>query len=600
MKTEKKLIETFINHLSMIQVRFIMDTLDLDKSRSKIDMAKTISINCDDITTIFEIIGRSETNKILIENFEISPRKSFIDIKKELELYFDNVFDELDHDIRLSEIVSNDNYLKKLAKLLPLSSDKLSIILENEYGNKKLKSFIHDYRNCNLIIDKYREDDYENYDEDVVYSTSFNDKSSSISNLDVNWLKDELKDSTNIRIASCFYDIDFIENIISDVDANQTVRLIFNQETGPRKIIQDNKISKLNGHANIRTIRPKSGGLFHTKLFIYQKNNIQYCLVGSANFTHAGFTKNEEVLVKIENSDGLIEYFEILWENSKSSNLTNNINDYFKNAYLLYKPNQSFNISFNPFKDLYEELDDKEKEIINKIKPPFADQANAIGSFNIEHVINKYNNHSDNIKRDEIIKIKNFTIETSLGLWISTSIFDQSKNRITTTPSHKMEKYARMKASLNNKECLLFIENSYTEYCDYIVNILDQYPTIKRKLIDFEIKEIKYFCEKIKGQLNNDSFIARVTKPYIQTYVPDFIDDHLISMDFLNSFFSYLNYYKPALKKPAAVSEQLSYFNDFEWQVSQEDSSEDAQYQLFQKNMENLNNFFEIKSHQDL
>ena len=131
--------------------------------------------------------------------------------------------------------------------------------------------------------------------------------------------------SSKLDIASAFVSSNDIWTTIEERASKESlvVRLI----AGIDNAISDPKLL-VSKSPNIRirvAKRSGDGGIFHPKLYIFHlKSGEKVILLGSANFTTNGFTKNQEILFQVTDTQStqlFVNYFNNLWEDNNKTGL---------------------------------------------------------------------------------------------------------------------------------------------------------------------------------------------------------------------------------------------------------------------------------------
>ena len=71
-------------------------------------------------------------------------------------------------------------------------------------------------------------------------------------------------------------------------------------------------------------------GLFHVKLYLFRRRSTSVAWIGSANFTHPGFEKNEEILLETTATADLADWFESRWEGVDATQSRKRLQEYYK------------------------------------------------------------------------------------------------------------------------------------------------------------------------------------------------------------------------------------------------------------------------------
>jgi len=193
------------------------------------------------------------------------------------------------------------------------------------------------------------------------------------SRLTADRLRSSLSGSTEVLLASAFYDVRFCETLLLSAELNglRTARLLFNGLAGIRLDEQRQELEKLARRLgrridDVRIRLAFEPGLFHSKLIIGRGADRRVVMIGSANATTAALEQNEEILLEIDSGIApLVDYFDRVW--SEALDLTDaaspvrSLVQFFRTGALYFKPTASLGLTLNPFRDLINALPEGER-----------------------------------------------------------------------------------------------------------------------------------------------------------------------------------------------------------------------------------------------
>lgn len=299
--------------------------------------------------------------------------------------------------------------------------------------------------------------------------------------------------------------------------------------------------------------------MFHSKLFLATEGSATRALVGSANATGAAFTRNEELLVALEDPGALSEYYEAAWQNaSELDDLDVRVQSliaFFRTGVLYFKPVVALSTTINPFRELFKLMTSSERAALGGVVLPHADQDAGIGAFNLKLALLKTDAFEDVEDLSEVAdeepgganraSIKPWSVETCFGYWVPAALDGEWNRRLDEASARKRRRWAKLREDLDQvpREALL---QRYREYLTAAKKVLYDIPTvpayIKRLKRDpFQETYFESFLERVVRYLQDDTRLDRLARPFTSGAVPEIWDDAGAYDDFTLTYFEYLD-----------------------------------------------------------
>ncbi len=388
--------------------------------------------------------------------------------------------------------------------------------------------------------------------------------SEDISPLGTEELRAELAGARALKVASAFYDVDFLLEWLHPKLAPacwasrlSTVRLLFNRLGGERLIQQHAELRKLGDKLERRLgcaveIRLVSApALFHPKLILVKRVTWS-ALIGSANATAAAMERNEELLVRLNRRvAALVQYFDGIWEHAAEltdvRDVPRDLIGFFRSGRLFFKPTTTLITTFHPFQAVLASLKPEDRRKLNPRRNiPFAEDEHGIGPFDLKRVI-KY--HAQ--ERAPRLSLRRHAIETCYGFWVPQAVSSQVDAALQRAGLTKRQHLADLLARLNrlSKKELLAAYQRYLQAVDTALRAagvrwersLRPGATDPRNSDERMLR----FVSRTTDQLSDPSpggFVERYSQPLVAGPVPELWQDQDAYREFKHSFFAYLTY----------------------------------------------------------
>lgn len=550
-----------IRRLSFPDVKAINNYFQLPPRKSKEAMVGQIVYQ---VGTGIELLVSAEGpfslgrwNEI-VEEIGGSARNSFAAVGKEIAVSLDPVYDELDGDTSILELRNSRAERRILATKLGIGNVELAEILSTTHGGTHLSTFVTEFRrmaSMRVVAAPPRQHGIS------VASTRVS--SASVERMSLSWMAKQVEDAEVLEIAAGFYDSVFLENVLKRCRAH-TVRLIFNGLGGRRLHAQRGElielVKKLGETRHRLDVRLSfAPGMFHSKLYLITKNGKTRALLGSANATSAAFSRNEEILVSLDDAGSLTGYFESAWGSARTLDSlvepANSLISFFRTGVLYFKPTASLATTINPFRDLLNSMTNDERALLGGVELPFSDQVTGIGPFNLRQAIRGMAAKDDWEEADinheaesteSRLSIKPWAVETCFGYWVPSRLDSQWQMRLATAGAAKRKKFESFRSELNeiDKEALI---GKYQLYLDEVKRVMlekiERLPVLLQSSESnpFDPSIFEKFFARIVAYLDEDSRVKRLAEPFISGAIPELWDDEEAYLDFRSSFFEYLD-----------------------------------------------------------
>ncbi|MEB5928475.1 MULTISPECIES: phospholipase D family protein [Acinetobacter] len=395
-----------------------------------------------------------------------------------------------------------------------------------------------------------------------IFSTKYFDEKSGVQKLSKNCLYTEVKNAKKISIVSAYYSNIFLEDLFDNVNKSKRkycqINLIFNSFSGQKlneQIVDlKNLLEKLNnnGYSKIKIYLNRNSPIFHAKLYFVENLQSSTWFAGSANASIAGFSTNEEFLIKSKiKIKSIKKYIEdvindsiaidqIILDEVKESSLVG----FFRNGSIYFKARNQLSFTFSEL-NLPSHIEEK---LANTDKPRNTNSGKAWGAYNLRLSLNLSNEDEEK----NIVNLKPFTIETCYGYWIPNCYIQYIENEIDSRSNRSEDEF---------KEILKIMEHRgedsiILDYKNYIHDIVE---ILEKNKIEFPIDEsylterYKKFINRIKKILSDEKKLKKLCRPYIITGMPEIWLDDACFVAFKESFFDYVESYLNNKKIPKII-----------------------------------------------
>lgn len=382
-----------------------------------------------------------------------------------------------------------------------------------------------------------------------------------VSPLDVDLLVEDVSRARRLRLASAFYDVHTLRQLLGSAPASQllSAQVILNG-TGGRRLAEQIKelrefCKRCNKSRDFLDIRlATEPGLFHSKLIILDSGRRKVAYVGSANTTQCAFELNEELLMRIDQGTGPLEsYFDTLWGTLKPmeellrNRTARTLVAFFRTGNIYFKPANQLQLTYSPFGELLRELSPKERAKLQKVRAPYSDPGEGIGPFSLKQALNIKARDKDSEPR-ATARIKPYAVETSLGYWVPCALAEAFEEQTRKASAHRARQLDYVFSAIQHQDRERLIER-YQKYLNKVRSDLDQNNVDYKAVLDrlnsspFESETaFANFLTRTIARLSDAGFKHRCARPYVRAAMPEIWSDPIALSEFKNSFFEYIEF----------------------------------------------------------
>ena len=389
----------------------------------------------------------------------------------------------------------------------------------------------------------------------TLYVTGFEHELSGGESVNEMALQRMAADADSVTVLSAYYVLDVLETIAGA--CRGSVRVILNGLGGKRLARQRCELLDLQKklHKPSRPVKISlafAEGLFHTKMYLFNRGRDTVAWVGSANATKAGLNgRNEEVLVKLAPAPrSVLDYAEGAWCRAtpleECQDTVNSLIAFFRTGVLYYEPYANLVMTLNPFRDLMKRLPHSEKRKIARVEPSFANPEGGIGAFNLNFVFN------DSVRIDEdleglpdrgSVQFRPFAIETCYGYWVAEPLQSEVEEKLHRASEGQQQRLEALREWMKRERQV--IVNAYTLYLQDVRNALKdlgvQWQKYKiRPRLFKDTSAVERHLDGLLAVLDSESRLYRHCQAYVSSEVPEIWEDESASNAFMDSYFGSL------------------------------------------------------------
>jgi hypothetical protein len=392
-----------------------------------------------------------------------------------------------------------------------------------------------------------------------VLSSTYSDDA--VKRLSFESLAAELTGSSSVSIASAYYDKRFFKRFFQAGKATErldSVRIVVNGLRGRRLNEQLSELSRIAkdlssrcGDVEVRLVFGEA--IFHPKLFLFSKPDESVALVGSANATEAAMTLNEEILVRIsEGTEPLQRYFDRIWETAQrlgeQEYTAKTLVNFFRTGVIFFRQQTALQMTVNPFSELLKALPRQERQQLTTAAVRYSEPQAGIGPFNLRAALNVDDETTDQAEeKTHRVSVRPHAVETCFGYWVPYSLVDALNQKLDARGAATKSRLTEFHTALDSKTDAELGEQ-YSQYLEDARRALELLPSVARIIRELKmdplrsIKPLESKLRALRASLANEDYRNRLSRPFIDTPMPEIWDDPVARTDFETSFFEYLAY----------------------------------------------------------
>ena len=371
--------------------------------------------------------------------------------------------------------------------------------------------------------------------------------------VDEHSLAEMAEDAESVTILSAYYVPDVLKTIAGACRGD--VRIILNGLGGKRLNAQAEELEALQAELRQRSrcaeIRLAfAEGIFHTKLYLFDRGSDTVAWIGSANATKAGLNgRNEEVLVRVAPAPRpVLAYVESAWSRATPVECcvraVNSLTAFFRTGMLYYKPYATLQMTINPFRRLMERLPAAEKRKITAFQSEFADDEAGIGAFNLNLVFGRAAGEEPGelpVERHRV-ELRRYAIETCYGYWVAEPFIAGVDEMLAKASSEKRRRLEAIREWMETSRNAIVL--AYASYLGDARRILDERGVEWHEHASQDVFEetgaIERRRDSLLAALGTAPRLARHCQAFTPSEVPEIWEDTAASVSFEESFFDSL------------------------------------------------------------
>jgi hypothetical protein len=367
------------------------------------------------------------------------------------------------------------------------------------------------------------------------------------------FVEKNIETADDIVIVSGFYGEEFIKAVLRKSKfSGRGRRLTFvfaglpdvvrDKQVDDLKTLKDHIVSTHGCAAKNVDIRLATNSKFlHAKVFRFQtKNGLPVYVIGSANFSAAAFSQNDEAMVVIKGPHpGLNDYIRHVVEtsqsiNKRSSNVpAHNWRDFLRNGFLYFRPSRAIAYTIDPFADdEFTQIAARLREqILNPL--PFSDR-NVLG-LNLAALLD-LGPPEKNTKLG--FRLPTYAIETDYGYWVPEKYVDYIEKKLEKALEPKRralrERGAELEQAGDNyvnaqiKVYLDEVERRIATGGEPLTLTRPQKAAINEKIV----RRVRH----LKALLTHPKALERLAQTLVGAPVPEFWEDEASVSRFFEGF----------------------------------------------------------------
>ena len=407
----------------------------------------------------------------------------------------------------------------------------------------------------------------------ALYSTSGVAANGDVRRFDFDSLRTDAQESERTTVISAYFSLGTLSELLGASDGE--IRILLNGSGGRRLKAQVEELEGLQtalaAHSRDAEIRLGfADGIFHTKLYLFEKRGQAVAWLGSANATAAGLLgHNEEVLGRLSPApSAVLEYAERAWW--RASRLEDccapitSLTAFYRTGMLYYKPYAQLQKTFNPFRRLMASLPQEERDKITPFRSDFAETEVGIGAFSIDRVLERDpERETDRHEQDsqaedpagERLYVRQYAVETCYGYWVSEKFVDKVDDLLAKASHSKSVTLHHLREWLVRREG--FIVEAYQAYLSTAKEAMDSRGVAWSGHADGQLftdtEPVRKHIRSLVGKLSDEKRLKRYCQAYVSSEIPELWEDGAALEAFESSFFEWLAASSSGQRRPKAA-----------------------------------------------
>lgn len=393
-------------------------------------------------------------------------------------------------------------------------------------------------------------------------STTFGAVDGAVGKLDVAALQKHCRGATRVIVVSAYYDQFFLTSLLEAVPLSRRnsvdVDIYLHGSSGTRLKSDLRTLRAWRDVAGMKKLKVwlvSRGGLFHTKLLVFEGKGEVAAYVGSANATTAAYLENEEIMLLLGGArlhPGIKAY--VARVASEATPLdkveqpsVRSLVSFFRTGDLYYKPNAVPLFRF----DL--RLPEKLREALSMLTEPITGfSAKTSRTYNPFAGLQEEEQEDDGAAAR--VSIRPFAIQTCFGWWAPEAYHSDIDRAVGKASSRKQDRLeVTRRVFLDGIKTGALIEQAKRSFASLEKAAFEHRVPLEEGTT-VRLARFDEFLLRCQGQLTNRRWFERATRAFEHTPMPEIWTDPVARSEFEESFFDYLQYVNAATTAPRLLT----------------------------------------------
>ncbi|MGM4962988.1 restriction endonuclease PLD domain-containing protein [Tardiphaga sp. 1201_B9_N1_1] len=389
-------------------------------------------------------------------------------------------------------------------------------------------------------------------------------------------LRERMAEADHVFIISAYYDADFVESLFVGKIPAKTLTIVVNRASAsalPAQMAELKKLKQelrklLNRSAKIEIKLAAKHRFLHTKLYHFRRGKWARTLVGSANSSANGFTRNDELLVELHGRDSTIEEY-IDWTSAKAESCDSllaesddqrTLEAFLRDGYVYFKSNRTLPNTINCFDQQTAIADALQRSAL--IDPlPFHDEQ-SIGLLNILKLLDIETASDGKTGKAGQVNMTACSIETCFGFWVPVALQEALERRIEKASDKRTEILigrGQKLARVTDDEISTALNATYFNEVDRRLKSVSSPPltTAQKSIVERRILDR---AASLRGRLSDQAECRRLARSLSSSPVPEMWEDRRSKDAMIESFCEYVSWRLQRAPIPKLIRAMTNWF----------------------------------------
>jgi hypothetical protein len=389
-------------------------------------------------------------------------------------------------------------------------------------------------------------------------------------------LRERIAEAEHVFIISAYYDADFIRRLFVGRLPLKTLTIVVNRASAsalPEQMAELTRLKhglrkQLGRSAQIEIKLAAKHRFLHTKLYHFRRGKWARTLVGSANSSANGFTRNDELLIELHGRDSTIEEY-IDWTSSKAeacdshlanSNEQRTLEALLRDGYVYFKSTRTLPNTINCFEHQTTITDALQSSALAD-PLPFHDEQ-SIGMLNILKLLGIETASDLKTGKTGQVNMTACSIETCFGFWVPVALHGELERKIEKASAKRTEVLigrGKKLSQITDDEIKAALNAAYFNEVDRRLKSVSspvltgaQKSAVERRILDR--------AASLRGRLTDRLECRRLARSLSSSPVPEMWEDRRSRDEMVESFCEYLSWRMQRAPIPKLVRAMKDWF----------------------------------------